>query len=128
MKKIVKLLLLFVMPLLFVACSDDEYKDLQIPDKSYTGEVQISGYVYYHETDATWYFSPNDEDWSKYFHFYFEEGASIQINDYSPNVPLEEIEGVEKTFIGRLILYDYESSALGATYYYIFNISRVQNE
>lgn len=126
MKKVIQFLLLFVLSYVFAACSDDEYKDLQIPDKSYAGEVQISGYVYYDEADAAWYFNPNDEDWSKYFHFYFEEGASIQINDYSPHVPLKEIEGVEKTFVGRLILYDYTSSALGATYYYVFNISQIE--
>ena len=41
MKKIVKLLLLFVVPLLFVACSDDEYEDLQIPRRTINGTVGL---------------------------------------------------------------------------------------
>ena len=32
MKKVIQFLLLFVLSYVFAACSDDEYKDLQIPD------------------------------------------------------------------------------------------------
>lgn len=61
MKTTIKLLFLIMLPLLFAACSDDEYKDLQIPGKSIEESVKVRGYVY--NKDGNWYLSTDLTRW-----------------------------------------------------------------
>ena len=154
MKKIVKLLLLFVVPLLFVACSDDEqneqnYVDLQIEGKSYQGEICLKGVV--HEEDGTWYLNTRLEDAQEFdFHFdkelnekgHINEGYSIRINKIPHGVSLQDIEHIRKTFTGKLTLYevkDFGSSHVESTastkttivyiehrYHYVFDVYAIE--
>ena len=91
MKKIVKLLLLFVVPLLFVACSDDEYEDLQIPGKTIEEPVKLTGHVY--NEDETCYLGTK----LPVINMDRGEGAEIKIKSFPNNISLDEIEYIEKT-------------------------------
>ena len=126
MKKNLKLLLLIVVPLLFVACSDDEYKDLQIPGKSIEATVKVRGCVY--NEDGTWYL---DTDLRKiiytYVNFGDEEGAVIRVNSHPSNIDLASIAGVEKTFTVKFTLYNIEHDGpLAMIYYYVADIYEIE--
>ena len=123
MKKIVKLLLLFVVPLLFVACSDDEYKDLQIPGKSIEEPVKVTGRVY--NKDGNWYLSTDLRKINLVFGF--EDAAAIKIKNHPSNINFENIEGIEKTFTVKLTLYNIEHDGpLLVIYHYVADIYEIE--
>lgn len=123
MKKIVKLLLLFVMPLLFAACSDDEYKDLQIPGKSIEESVKVRGYVY--NKDGNWYLSTDLRKINLVFND--EDAAVIKINNHPSTINLESIADIEKTFTVKLTLYNIEHDGpLVVIYYYVADIYEIE--
>ena len=129
MKKIVKLLLLFVVPLLFVACSDDEYEDLQIPVRTINGTVEVTGSVDY--VNGTWFLIADlnsilNLDPSK-------EATEIKIRNVFSDDSLENLLNLDyggHTFTVKLILYRIEHDKplspyqeyVGTIYYYVADI------
>ena len=128
MKKIVKLLLLFVVPLLLVSCSDDEYEDLQIPGKTIEEPVKLTGHVY--NEDETWYLGTK----LPVINMDRGEGAEIKIKSFPNNISLDEIEYIEKTFTVKLTLYDVNHHISGlpyeeypvVMYYYVADIYEIE--
>ena len=129
MKKVIQFLLLFVLSYVFAACSDDEYKDLQIPGKSIEEPVKVTGHVY--KRDGTWCLFTDLDSFA-----YFEpmkEGFEIKVENVSPNISLEEIEDVTKTFTVKLTLYDVETMPshpyidyVGFLYHYVADIYEIE--
>ena len=128
MKKIVKLLLLFVVPLLFVACSD-EYEDLLIPGRSINGTVKVGGYVY--KKDGTWYLSSNLNPFLNLNPQ--REATEIKFRDIFSEEALENLLKLDyggHKFIVKLILYRVEydkplppyQENIGTIYYYIADL------
>ena len=121
--KFLRLLFLMMLPLLFAACSDDEYKDLQIPGKSIEEPVKVTGYVY--NKDGNWYLRTDLRKINLVFGF--EDTAAIKINNYPSTINFENIEGIEKTFTVKLTLYDIEHDGpLIVIYHYVADIYEIE--
>ena len=122
MKKIVNLLLLFVMPLLFVACDNEWDLDWEVnkQGKVCHDEIVLTGELY--ELNSTWYLR-TDMRSVKGFFWGDEDGWEIQIGEYPQNISLADIEGRENTFRGKLTLQDtWSDGMMVVMYYYTFDI------
>ena len=130
MKKYLRLLFLFLLPLTLAACSEDEekYVDLQIPGKSIEGIVEVTGYVYNQE--GSWYLNTNLREFRDiYSSIYFgdEDCWDIKIRNYPSDVILESIEEIEKTFTTRLTLYKVEHGPMFVVeYLYVADIYEIK--
>lgn len=131
MKKIIKLLLLFVVSLLFAACDNKWDLDWEVTDRGKVchDEIVLTGELY--ELNSTWYLRTDMRE-AKGFEFGFEEGWEIQIDETSLEISLANMEGIKKTFKGILEFQKVtgpdggESIETGSLYHYLFHIVDVK--
>ena len=121
MKKIVKLLLLFVVPLLFAVCSDDNEEKINRQD-GFAARIEGSAY----QKDEAWYLRTDRLKIEEVIHLGDEEGVEIQIGQYPSHISLTDIEDVQKTYEGILFLQGKEtigeSNCPVTIYHYVFDI------
>ncbi len=125
MKKIVKLLLLFVVPLLFAACSDDNEEKV---NRQNGFAVRIEGSVY--QKDEAWYLRSDRTQDEEIFHLGDEEGVEIKIGQFPSYTSLTNMEDVQKTYEGILFLQRKEtigeSNCPITVYHYVFDIYKIE--